>query len=219
MGSPDGEGDDDEHPQHTVYVDDYWIGKTEVTNAQYARCVEAGGCPAPNNNRWNDGALVDHPVTNVSWDNAVAYSRWLTEQSGITVRLPSEAEWEKAARGSDGRRYPWGDAQPSATLLNFSESKIGTTTAVGNYPDGASPYGALDMAGNVWEWVADWYDGGYYADAPARNPTGSESGQPRVLRGGSWFNAAPSVRPANRDRHGPGLRYSDVGFRLVAPGL
>jgi formylglycine-generating enzyme required for sulfatase activity len=218
MGSPNGEGNDKERPQHTVSLDSYWIGKTEVTNAQYARCVEAGGCPAPDNNVWNESSFAQHPVTDVSWEDAVVYAQWLTGQSGLTVRLPTEAEWEKAARGTDGRPYPWGNTDPSDRLLNYDRN-VGSTTPVGIYPAGASPYGALDMAGNVWEWVADWYDSGYYKQSPARNPTGPESGNDRVLRGGSWFNNSTGVRAAFRNRLVPDFRHYDVGFRLVASGL
>ncbi|MBI3958000.1 MAG: formylglycine-generating enzyme family protein [Chloroflexi bacterium] len=214
MGSPDGEGSDNEHPQHTVYVDDFWIGRTEVTNAQYARCVEAGVCPAPNNSRWNESTFADHPVTHVSWDNAVAYTRWLSELSGLTVRLPTEAEWEKAARGADGRRYPWGNAAPNDRLLNFNRN-VGSTTPVGSYPDGASPYGALDMAGNVWEWVADWYAEDYYARAPERNPMGPESGQYRVVRGGAWdFYLNLAAAAAVRHWNDPNLWNLPYGFRV-----
>ncbi len=216
MGSND--GDSNEKPVHTVYVDGYWIGRTEVTNAQYARCVEAGGCPAPDNNRWNDGAFAGHPVTDVSWENAVAYSRWLSQESGVTVRLPTEAEWEKACRGDDLRPYPWGDAQPSAELLNFSESGIVDTTVAGSYPAGVSPYGALDMAGNVWEWTADWYSSDYYKQPSERNPTGPASGDFRVLRGGSFYFYRYYVRCAFRLRDFPVDWNWVSGFRLLSPG-
>jgi serine/threonine-protein kinase len=217
MGSADGEGADNEHPQHRVYLDGFWIGRTEVTNAQYARCVEAGACPVPDNSLWNDVAFADHPVKHVSWDNAVAYTEWLAESSGVTVRLPSEAEWEKACRG-DLLLHPWGDVEPSAELLNFLQSGIGDTTAVGSYPAGASPYGALDMAGNVWEWVADWYDEGYYGQTPKRNPTGPEGGDFRVLRGGSFDDARDGVRCAFRNGDVPVLQLWGSGFRLLVPG-
>lgn len=215
MGSPDGEGGNEEHPQHTVSLDEYWIGKTEVTNAQYARCVEAGVCAEPKNNRWNDSTFAQHPVTNVSWHNAVAYASWLTEQSGVVVRLPTEAEWEKAACGTDGRTYPWGNTDPNDRLLNYN-SNVSSTTPVGSYPAGASPYGALDMAGNIWEWTADWYDASYYQRSLARNPTGPESGEYRVLRGGSYGNLRYHVRCTYRIGYYPD-GFSDYGFRLLSP--
>jgi len=217
MGSPNWVGEGNERPQHTVFLDDFWIGKTEVTNAQYARCVEAGVCPAPNNNLWNDSTFAEHPVANVSWDSAVAYSRWLTEQSGVSVRLPSEAEWEKAARGTDGRIYPWGDAEPNERLLNY-EGNVGSTTPVGSYPEGVSPYGALDMAGNVWEWVGDRYGTAYYGESSARNPTGPESGHYLVLRGGSFNTIHYNTRCAYRNRNNPDFRDTNYGFRLLSPG-
>lgn len=216
MGSPTGEGNDDEHPQHTVALDGYWIGKTEVTNAQYTLCVTAGGCPAPGNNTWNNSTYAEHPVTDVSWNDAVAYTRWLSEESGVEVRLPTEAEWEKAACGTDDRIYPWGNQAPSERLLNFDRN-VGATTAVGSYPEGAGPNGVLDMAGNVWEWTADWYGSDYYGRSPERNPTGPESGDSRVVRGGAWGDF--DVSCASRGVDSPYDRYVYLGFRVVATGF
>ncbi len=211
MGSFDGESN--EQPQHTVSLDSYWIGETEVTNAQYQRCVTAGACSPPDNSNWQSTAQADHPVTDVSWHQAKAYAEW------AGGRLPTEAEWEKAARGTDGRIYPWGHAAPSATLLNFNNN-VGDTTPVGSYLDGASPYGALDMAGNVWEWVGDWYDSGYYASSPGTNPTGPSSGQYKVLRGGAFDNDGSNVRAAFRVGFNPTSQYDHDGFRVVvSPGF
>ena len=231
MGSPAGEGESNEHPQHTVRLDGYWMGKTEVTNTQYARCVEARACPAPDNTFWNDRTFAEHPVTHVSWDNAVAYSRWLTEKSGVVVRLPSEAEWEKAARGTNGRIYPWGSDWDGGRL-NYCDSNCEYdwadkdqddgyqyTAPVGSYADGVSPYGAHDMAGNVWEWVQDRYSDGYYAASPRRNPQGPDSGDSRVLRSGAWLTNSSGVRSAFRGLFGPSFRGYGLGFRLVAPDL
>ncbi len=214
MGSPDGVGDDDEHPQHSVYLDAFWIMQTEVTNAQYAKCVAAGACGAPDNSRWQDAAYADHPVTAVDWNQASAYARW------AGGRLPTEAEWEKAARGTDGRTYPWGNEAPAASLANCC-AFVNDTTPVGSYPAGASPYGALDMAGNVWEWTADWYDSGYYSQSPAQNPTGPANGNSRVVRGGGYWHVADDVRVASRARYDPAYRFWGSGFRVVSssPGF
>jgi len=212
----------DEQPQHTVYLDAFWIDRTEVTNAQFRKCVEAGACQAPTTCDWgeptyNDGSKADYPAVCVSWNQAQAYCRW------AGVRLPTEAEWEKAARGTDGRTYPWGNQAPDCNRANYwgkDGGCVGRTTAVGSFPTGASPYGALDMAGNVWEWVSDWYDGDYYSRSPARNPTGPDSGQARVLRGGSWDFIWLYSRAALRVNFIPAYRVNGVGFRCgaAAPG-
>ncbi len=217
MGSD--EGYDDEKPVHDVYLDAYWIDRTEVTNAQYRQCVEGGACPEPE--CWGDDRFngPDHPVVCVSWEDAVAYCQW------AGARLPTEAEWEKAARGTDGREYPWGDTF-DGTRLNYCDANCefehkdtgvddgyAQTAPVGSYPAGASPYGALDMAGNVWEWVANWYAEGYYGRSPERNPTGPESGEARVLRGGSWLNYSSRARCAYRNRDIPDDGFSSSGFR------
>ncbi len=210
----------DERPQHKVYLDAFLIDRTEVTNAMYAKCVAAGVCKAPSDIRsstrskyYDDTQYANYPVINVSWDAAQVYCKW------AGGRLPTEAEWEKAARGpstgsGDGHIYPWGDAPPDVQRANFANN-VGDTTPVGAYAAGASPYGALDMAGNVWEWVADWYDETYYASASARNPPGPGSGQDRVLRGGSWKHDQWAVRAATRNRMGPGNVYYLVGFRCA----
>ena len=147
-------GDD----KHTVDLPEFYIGKYPVTNQQYAAFVQASKARAPDH--WKEGKIPagkeNHPVVYVKWDEAVAFCQWLSQASGHEVRLPSQAEWEKAARGADGRTYPWGnEPPPNPDLCNFKDSGIGDTTPVDRYPNGASPYGALDMAGNVWEWTAD----------------------------------------------------------------
>ncbi|MCB0205994.1 MAG: SUMF1/EgtB/PvdO family nonheme iron enzyme, partial [Anaerolineae bacterium] len=215
MGSPEGQGNEYEWPQHTVYLNAYWIDKTEVTVAQYSRCVEAGACsparPDPNSSYCTsvDDTKFNHPINCVDWSQAVAYCGW------VGRRLPSEAEWEKAARGVDGRLYPWGNQEPRSDLLNFDASVDSITTPVGQYPAGASPYGALDMAGNVWEMVADWYDENYYRSSPPDNPQGPDGGDYRVLRGGSWVNASAYVRTADRFWAPPYNAYDGAGFRCV----
>ena len=203
-------GDTDEQPVHDTYLDAFWIMRTEVTNAQYAKCVAAGACPEPNNNFWDDRDQTEHPVVDVSWDNANAYARW------AGGRLPTEAEWEKACRGTDARVYPWGNAW----LENRASSQANgrTRQPVGTFPQGVSPYGALDMAGNVWEWTADWYDSDYYSVSPERNPSGPENGDRRVVRGGSFSNSSSGLRCADRGGNYPTDRGDGFGFRLASPG-
>ena len=177
-----------------VYVEDFWIAETPVTNAQYKAFVDATGYEPPAH--WEDGRIPpgkeDHPVVYVSWEDAAAFCQW------AGVWLPTEQEWEKAARGTDGREYPWGDDPPTPELCNFNEH-VGDTTPAGSYPKGASPYGVLDMAGNIWEWCADWYEPGEY----------------KMLRGGSWQSDAQWVRCASRFRHFPASRDYDFGFRVA----
>ena len=212
MGSPEGEGDSDEHPQHRVYLDGYFIGKYEVTVAQFRKFCEETGYKMPEQPSWNKD---NHPVVNVTWEDAVAYCKW------AGLRLPTEAEWEKAARGTDGRKYPWGNHEPyyngryyaNYDPGNYSEDGYKYTAPVGSYPHGASPYGCMDMAGNVWEWCYDWYDEDYYKNSPYRNPKGPSSGTKRVCRGGSWCSSARYVRCAYRDRDSPSNWWDIQGFR------
>ncbi|MDE3089110.1 MAG: SUMF1/EgtB/PvdO family nonheme iron enzyme, partial [Chloroflexota bacterium] len=186
MGSNDY---DWEKPPHTVYLDGFWIDKYEVTNALYKKCVDSGTCKVADMGEYDPSGKPNRPVVQVTWYDANTFCQWAGK------RLPTEAEWEKAARGTDARTWPWGnDWNPSK--LNSWDAGPHTTTDVGTYPQGASPYGALDMAGNVWEWVADWYSSNYYANSPKNNPKGPDSGGYRVMRGGSWDNNQISVRAA-----------------------
>ena len=208
MGSSDGE--DNEQPVHEVYLDSYWMDKYEVTNAQYKKCVTDGSCGIPSSTTdYADSSYANHPVAFVSWYDAQDYCTWARR------RLPTEAEWEKAARGTDGRTYPWGNESPSASLLNY-EFYEGGTTIVGIYPGGASLYGVLDMAGNVYEWAADWYDAEYYSVSPDKNPTGPATGDGRVWRGGAWTNEAWYVRAVFRDGRFPLSTYHGGGFRCAS---
>ena len=211
MGSTDADSEAlaDEKPQHTVYLDGFWIDQTEVSNARYRKCVEAGECEEPG--YWDDSGFnaPEQPVVGVNWHQAKTYCEWAGK------RLPTEAEWEKAARGTDGRKYPWGDSAPDCDKAQYSACE-GTTVVVGSKPAGASPYGALDMAGNVWEWCQDWYGSDYYAASLPGGPRGPDSGEYRVVRGGSWRPDEGFVRAAFRYWFAPDSRYDFVGFRCVS---
>jgi len=203
------QGAPDQRPAHTVNLNGFWIDRTEVTNDMYGACVRANVCVAPQQirsisrlNYFGSTSFTNFPVLFVSWTQAQTYCKWAGR------RLPTEAEWEKAARGTDGRLYPWGNQTPDPQRLNFGPSGLGDTVAVGTHPTGASPYGALDMAGNAWEWVADWYDPGYYAVSPPDNPpgpakTGCPQGDCKVLRGGGWDSSAQQVTTTARLFYGP----------------
>jgi eukaryotic-like serine/threonine-protein kinase len=204
----------DEQPQHSVYLDAYWIDQTEVTNGMYAKCVSAGKCFLPQDSRsalrhnyYGNSKYADYPVIYVDWNQAKTYCAW------AGADLPTEAQWEKASRGTDGRLYPWGDASPSSNLLNYGN--VGDTTEVGHYPDGVSPYGALDMSGNVWEWVNDWYGIENYPSSPERNPQGAASGIGRIFRGAAYYLIDGGARSADRSGMEPTYRDSGTGFRCA----
>ena len=251
MGNPAGsDGLPDEQPQRLVYTATFWIDRYEVTNDTYARFVQATGHRAPANSNpastlWENNAPIsgigNHPVVNVSWDDAVAYCAW------IGKRLPTEAEWEKAARGTDSRRYPWGnewdltkansasywagrniDFQSGAAWDDFwvkgEGAKISKakgikgevlTTPVGSFPESVSPYGLYDMAGNVAEWVQDWYNPNYYKEAPLSDPQGPPLGAIKAMRGGSWLKPTISLRTSDRDWGPMDSRPSGTGFRCA----
>ena len=208
----------DEQPQHTLYLPDYYLAKTPVTNAQYAAFVQAADYEQPEH--WKGGkppkGKEDHPMVWVTWHDAVAYCNWLAETTGKPYRLPGEAEWEKGARGTDGLIYPWGNRW-DAKRCNTPEGGKSGTTSVGAYPEGASPYGLLDMAGNVWEWTRSLYkEYPYRADDGRENP---DAWGDRVVRGGSWDHDQNYARCACRDGYVPDDWLNCVGFRVAAsPG-
>lgn len=201
---------DDEKPQRKVYLDGYWIYKYEVTVAQYRKFCEETGRKMPKAPSW--GWEDKHPIVNVDWEDVVAYAKW------AGCRLPTEAEWEKAARGTDGRRYPWGDKWDKEKCNSWELGKR-RTMPVGSFSGGIGPYGCHDMAGNVWEWCADWYGEDYYAHAPSRNPRDPEKGEYRVLRGGGWDGHAINCRCADRIYNNPVVFWSGFGFRPARQSL
>jgi|GEM_PF-1513208 len=239
MGSSDGEID--EKPSRKVYLDGYWIGKTEVSVKQYMKFVNdiKSHCPEwlekghKDNIKTGDSgvykrfgsALEDdnYPIVGISWYNAKAYCDWLSQKRVLRFKLPTEAQWEKAARGRDDRKYPWGDPgsyyngkyYANYNPGNYKEDGFKYTAPVDSFHQGESTYGLLNVAGNVWEWCNDWYDRDYYKkDPPQKNPMGPRSGTNRVLRGGGWGDSVGGIRCASRGVAGPSGRSSDVGFRL-----
>jgi formylglycine-generating enzyme required for sulfatase activity len=211
MGSQGGAAD--EQPVHRVYVDAFFMDKYEVSVGQYAKFLEATSLEAPPD--WDIMNQPQHqkrPVVNIDWADAVMYCKWTGK------RLPTEAEWEKAARGTDGRIYPWGNEFPTRLHANFGKTEWNNHAAlvpVGKLEDGKSPYGIYDMAGNAWEWVNDWYDANYYKNSPSQNPAGPSSAELKVLRGGSWSDSPDDLRSANPYIYEPASRYHNVGFRCA----
>ena len=223
MGVPHAarDGGRDEYPGHTVFLDPYYIDKYEVTNGRYLEFIKATGHRTPQHptnpkrNLWHGGlmpeSIVERPVINVDWFDANAYCTWAGK------RLPTEAEWEKAARGGDDRRFPWGNVEPTDKHLNFNQKWIGERTLmpVGSYDAGKSPYGLYDVAGNVWEWVADWYDPLYYETSPPKNPKGPSTGTHKVIRSSGWQVETPQVRIFTRIKSDPNDRNESTGFRCA----
>jgi formylglycine-generating enzyme required for sulfatase activity len=199
MGSPT--GDSDEQPAHKVHVDAFSMDKYEVTVGQYAAFLQAKGIDPPSDwKTMNQPAHQKRPIANVDSTDAAAYCQWAGK------RLPTEAEWEMAARGTDGRLYPWGNDPPTPLHANFGKTdwnNHGVLAPIGSFEEGKSPYGIYDMAGNVWEWVSDWYDYNYYKISPSQNPTGPSSGGTKVIRGGSWYSNPRAMRSANRSLISP----------------
>ena len=206
-------GDADERPERRVYLDAYFFDKDQMTVGEYAKFLDATSHSVPSD--WNIMSRAMHknrPVVNVEWADAVAYCKWAGK------RLPTEAEWEKAARGTDGRTYPWGDEPPSKFHGNMKKELWNNhmgLTPVGMFEDGRSPYGINDMAGNVWEWVSDWYDPNYYRTAPLRNPTGPTTGSHKVVRGGSWGSGPEGLRSSERETRLPSFQGYGTGFRCA----
>ncbi|MDY6787819.1 MAG: SUMF1/EgtB/PvdO family nonheme iron enzyme, partial [candidate division WOR-3 bacterium] len=209
-------GDDNEEPVHTVYLDGYYISKYEITNKQYKQFCDETNRDYPKDPDFNGmsnyfTAYPDYPVVNVDWYDAKAYCGW------AGLKLPTEARWEKGARGTDARKYPWGNSEPNGDKCNLADKSLSKyenwdwidktvndgfayTSPVGSYKRGQSPYGLMDMAGNVYEWCSDWYGEEYYSSSPSSNPEGPSSGSSRVLRGGSWNFFDYSLRCAHRYR-------------------
>jgi len=227
------EYDDDEKPSRQIYLDEFMMGKYSVTNQEFRAFVQDGGYE--NKELWTSEGLKwlkkenifeplywhdrkwsgpNFPVVGVSWYEAAAYAQWLSNKTGDEYALPTEAQWEKAARGPDGKIYPWGD-KFNKNFCNSSESGLGRTSSVGIFLKNKSPYGCMDMAGNVWEWCTDWYKKDYYNKSPDKNPQGPPSGSTRVIRGGGWYFGDWYCRAACRNWHLPAYRGVDLGFRLV----
>jgi formylglycine-generating enzyme required for sulfatase activity len=219
MGSDNGKNN--EKPLRSVYLDGYWIGKYEVTFDQFDKFCKEQGIIIPDDEGWGRDK---RPVINISWEDAMTYCQWLSQKIGCNFKLPTESQWEKAARGTDGRTYPWGDSLPSGNKANFADNittpneqngkvykKSKYTTPIGSYPEGSSPYGVLDMAGNVYEWGLDWYS---LSSSPKKNSRGPEKGTYRVLRGGSWYGSSQCLRTTFRTSAKPTSRYFHIGFRL-----
>jgi formylglycine-generating enzyme required for sulfatase activity len=223
VGSNDGLPN--ERPEHTVTLDAYYIDRYEVTLSLYRKFLEVGKHESPPT--WDDEAATtvgDRPAIGMRWESAAAYCQWAGK------RLPTEAEWEKAARGTDGRRYPWGDMQPFVDIANYNRgmwvSEAITLVAVtsglagmsvrhGLKEGGRSPFGVSHMAGNAAEWVADWYERDYYQKSPGRNPPGPATGEKRVLRGGSWADLPSALRVTARFSAEPDFEDRTIGFRCA----
>ena len=210
-------GNDDEKPMHFVYTSSYYIDKYEVSNKDYQAFMDATGHPAPS--FWDDPRFNDleQPVVGVSWHDAMSYAKWKNH------RLPTEAEWEKAARGNDGRLWPWGRKFDKGFFFFFvnifgQNDNYAHTAPVNYYHSGVSPFGLYNTAGNVWEWCLDWYDENYYRNSPEINPEGPQGPlKMKVLRGGSWVNSIEGVKVVKRARNYSHIKNEIYGFRTVLP--
>jgi len=236
MGDNFGDGEPRERPAHVVELDAFYVGRTEVTNAQWRKFRDdpgyddpkfwPGGRPVPkdqipywtqaNNHGGGTPDSDNYPMMGVNWDSAVAYCNWLSAKTGKKYRLPTEAEWEKAARGTDQRRYPWGNSIDPSYANFVGTQQFDTSRPVGFFKSGASPYGALDMAGNLMEWCQDWYARDYYASSPKKNPKGPAAGAYRVVRGGSFFLDSFDLRTYARSAAWPSfLGHRMIGLRVA----
>jgi len=237
MGSSADAGHYDETPAHRVCLSGFYIDRHEVTNAQFKEFTETTGyiteaedATVASAYTWrrpygpdsNAEDIPNHPVVCITWNDANAYAAWAGK------RLPTEAEWEKAARGTDGRRYPWGNANLTGTEANIADKTVelewsdtsnddryNTASPVGSFPKGKSAYGVEDMSGNVWEWCFDWWNSSYYETSPPDNPTGPEIGEFKIIRGGSWFSGADAARTSQRMYFRPEGSSAAIGFRCV----
>lgn len=220
MGDNFNEGDADELPVHTVYLDEYHISKYEISIEEYFAFCDDTGRGKPFRLRPTSGSSralferVDIPMYKISWDDAKAFCDWLSGKTGENIRLPTEAQWEKAARGTYQYRYPWGNSPPD-DYKAFYDASAEKGIAVRSRPDGASPYGIHHMAGNAAEWCRDRYSATYYSESPKNNPTGPAGGSFRVIRGGGFLDDAQGIRSANRDFQHPGTKKVAIGFRVV----
>jgi formylglycine-generating enzyme required for sulfatase activity len=212
MGSEN--GDQENKPMHSVYLDAFYIDKLEVTIGQYEKFLRFAERKIPR--YWEQVDLNgpgNRPVIGVDWEDAQAYCEW------VGKHLPTEAEWEKAAKGSDDRIYPWGNGSPTANQANFGQccewKGYKSLAEVTLHEEGKSPYGVYNMVGNVREWTRDWYDAEYYPKSPPSNPRGPESGVERVIRGGSWANSDEYLLVTNRDREQPNFQSATIGIRCV----
>lgn len=210
-------GPDNERPLHRVWVDAFGLGQSQVTNAEFACFLDATGAPAPPH--WHDSAFhhPEQPVVAISWFEATTYCRWLSHLTGRVLRLPTEAEWERAARGGlEGRAFPWGDDSPQSLPDYERRWRTGPECVAQRAPNG---FGVFDICENVHEWCQDWYQADYYAVSPERNPQGPESGKRRASRGGSWRHHVKVTRCAARSSIPPEFQYADYGFRLACDPL
>ncbi len=213
IGDPGGSGND--APRHAVQLSAYWINRTQVTNAQYAACVRASGCTKPIrkaiNPHYYDPAYSQHPAVYITWDQARAFCQWAGGD------LPTEAQWEHAATANRQQTYAWGENEPASEVTNVNHPQRGTVK-VGSNKHNASPYGALDMGGNVREWVLDWYSARYYRVSAKQDPAGPASGEKKVLRGAAWSDPENFSFVWHRLAHVPGSAGANRGFRCAFPG-
>ncbi len=211
MGTDSDDSYPKERPNHLVNILQYWISKFEISFNQYLAFCEDTGTKTPYDENWGRD---NRPVINISWFDATSYCEWLSIKTGLAFRLPTEAEWEKASKGNENRVYPWGDNKPTIVHANYNYN-IEKTSEIGSYPSGISPYGLLDMSGNLREWCLDWYDEHYYKDSPTFNPKGPLEGEFKVIRGGGWGYDQSFLRTTDRNRWIPTDSSNEIGFRIV----